>query len=55
MQRNHNKSANLNFFSAFIEIVPELVISNMGNKFGKDTWKTSRPQGEIIDVKCEKS
>ena len=53
MQRNHNKSANLNFFSAIIEIVPELVISNMGNKFGRDTWKTVH--GQIIDIKCEKS
>ena len=28
------------FFSAIIELVPELVISNMHNKFGKYTWKT---------------
>ena len=28
------------FFSAIIEFVRELVISNMHNKFGKDTWKT---------------
>ena len=100
------------FFSANIELVRELVISNMHKKFEKDTWKTfqviaptrsnywckmwkiainrpfflffwpllnlsenyllvtcitnlkricenffnlSRPQGQIIDVKCEKS
>ena len=28
------------FFSAIIELVRELVISNMHNKFEKDTWKT---------------
>ena len=28
------------FFSAIIELVQKLVISNMHNKFGKDTWKT---------------
>ena len=28
------------FFSAIIELVKELVISNMHNRFGKDTWKT---------------
>ena len=36
--------------SAIIEIVCELVISNMHNKFGKDTWKKiklSRPQVNI--------
>ena len=45
-----------------MELVREPVTSNMHNKFGKDTWKTfqerfklSRPQGQIIDVKCEKS
>ena len=46
------------FFLAIIELVRELVISNMHNKFEKDTWKTfklSRPQGQIIDVKGEKS
>ena len=38
--KNRNKSAILNIFSAIIELVWELVISNMHNKFGKDTWKT---------------
>ena len=28
------------FFSAIIELVRELVISNMHNKFEKDMWKT---------------
>ena len=28
------------FFSAIIELVLELDISNMYNKFGKDTWET---------------
>ena len=28
------------FFSAIIELVREVVISNMHNKFEKDTWKT---------------
>ena len=35
---------------AIIELVRELVISNMHNKFGKDTWKTfklSRPQVNV--------
>ena len=107
-----NIAMNRQFFSAIIEIVRELVFSNMHNKFGQDTWKTfyviaptrsnywrkmrkiaiksailiffqpllnlsenclfvtcitnlkrihghffklSRPQGQIIDVKCEKS
>ena len=34
------KSAILNFFSAIIELVREVVNSNMQNKFGKETWKT---------------
>ena len=38
--KNRNKSAILNFFSAIIELVREVVISNMQNKFGKETWKT---------------
>ena len=49
---------NIYFFSDIIELVRELVTSNMHNKSGKDTWKTfklSRPQGQIIDVKCKKS
>ena len=47
-----------NIFSAIIELVQELVICNTHNNLGKDTWKTSqlsRPQGQIIDVKFEKS
>ena len=38
--KNRHKSAILNFFSAIIELVREVVISNMQNKFGKETWKT---------------
>ena len=43
LKKNLNKSAILNFFSAIIELVWELVFSNMPNinKFRKDTWKTS--------------
>ena len=40
MQKNRNKSAILNFFSAIIELLEELLISNMHNRFGNDTWKT---------------
>ena len=41
------------FFSAIIETVGELLISNMHNKFEQNTklFKLSRPQGQIIDVK----
>ena len=38
--KNRNKSAILNLFSAIIEIVRELFISSMHNKFEEDTWKT---------------
>ena len=38
--KNRNKSAIFDFWSAINELVRELVISNMHNKFGKDTWKT---------------
>ena len=38
--KNRNKSAILNFFSAIIELVQELLISNMHNKFEEDMWKT---------------
>ena len=31
---NHNKSVIINFFSAIIELVQEMVISNMHNKIG---------------------
>ena len=34
-----NITLNLQFSSAIIELVEKLVISNMNNKFGKDTWK----------------
>ena len=34
---NLNKSAILIFFPAIIELVLEMVICNMHNKFGKDT------------------
>ena len=30
----------MNFFSAIIEHVQELLISNMHNKFEEDMWKT---------------
>ena len=36
--KNHHKSAILIFFSAITELVRELLISNMHNKFRKDTW-----------------
>ena len=58
MRKNRIKSAILKFFSAIIELFQELLIGNMHNKFEENTWKTfklSRPQGQIIDVKCEKS
>ena len=46
--KNRNKSAILNLLLAIIEIVRELVISDMHNKFGKDTWKKlSRPQVNV--------
>ena len=35
--KNLNKSSILNFFSATIEHVQELLISNMHNKFEEDT------------------
>ena len=40
MRKKSNKSAILNFFSAIIELVQELLISNMHNKFEEDMWKT---------------
>ena len=46
------------FFSAIIKLIRELVISNMHNNFGRLHEKLSMlscPQGQIIDVKCEKS
>ena len=45
------------FFSAIIEFVRELVTSNMHQiweEHGK-LFKLSCPQGQIIDIKCEKS
>ena len=42
---------------AIIELVRELVISKMHNKFGRDTWKTpklSRPQVNVnADAKAD--
>ena len=35
--KNDNKSAILHFYPAIIELVPELVISNMHNRFEDDT------------------
>ena len=35
-EKNRNKSATLNFFSAIIKLVQELLISNMHNKFEED-------------------
>ena len=58
MRKNRNKSAILKFFIDIIKLVQELLISNMHNKFEENTWKTFQvigPQGQIIDVKCEKS
>ena len=46
------------FFFAIIELVRELLISNMHYKFEEDTWKDFKviaPQGQIIAVKSEKS
>ena len=40
LTKNRNKSAILIFFSAIIELVRELLISNMHHKFEEDTWKT---------------
>ena len=40
MQKNHNKSDLLNFFSAVIELVRERLISNMHNQFVQDKGKT---------------
>ena len=36
-QKNRNKSAIFKFFSAIIELVQELLISNIHNKFEEDT------------------
>ena len=36
-KKNRNKSAILKFFSAIIELLEELLISNMHNRFGNDT------------------
>ena len=41
------------FFSAIIELVGELVISNMHNKFGKDTWKTFKVITPQVNVNAE--
>ena len=47
------------FFSAIINLVRELVICNIHNKFGKDTWKTFQviapTRSIIVEVKCEKA
>ena len=46
------------FFLAIIELVRELLISNMHYKLEKDTckdFKVIAPQGQIIAVKSEKS
>ena len=43
------------FFSVVLELVRELLISNMHNKFQEELFKLSRPQGQIIDVKCKKT
>ena len=43
----------LKFFPAIIKVVRELLISNMHNKFGKDTRKTVQvlaPTSQIIDI-----
>ena len=38
--KKSQKIGHFNFFSAIIELVQELLISNMHNKFEEDTWKT---------------
>ena len=38
-EKNHNKSAIFFFFSAIIELVQELLISNIHNKFKENMWK----------------
>ena len=46
------------FFLAVIELILELLISNMHNKLEQNKEKKlmlSRPRGQIIDIKCEKS
>ena len=35
--KNHNKSAILNFLLAIIELVQELLVNNMHNRFEDDT------------------
>ena len=39
-EKNRNKSAIFFFFSAIIELVQELLISNIHNKFEENMWKT---------------
>ena len=51
--KNRNKSTILIFLPAIIKLVQELLISNMHNKL--DLLKLTRLQGQIIDVKWEKS
>ena len=54
--KNRNKLTILIFLPAIIEVVQDLLISNMHNKLEEDTCeKLSRLQGQIIDVKWEKS
>ena len=57
--KNRNKSTILIFLTAIIELVQELLISNMHNKLEEDTCENveviAPTKGQIIDVKWEKS
>ena len=41
------------FFSAIIELVRALLISNMHNKFEKDTWKTFQVISPQVNVNAD--
>ena len=41
------------FFSAIIELVRALLISNMFNKFGKDTWETFQVISPQVNVNAD--
>ena len=41
------------FFSAIIELIRELVISNIQNKFEQDTWKTCQVIVPLGNVKAD--
>ena len=53
---DHNKTAILNFFQPLLNLSENcLLVTCMHNKFEQEHLKLSRPQGQIIDGKCEKS